>query len=510
GPGGPAALAAGPASRGGRRPSRVGRGFFFANPFDEGTKRDDLVCNLWQEKFLPKGRSGETFTVVEFEPVKGESIPFLRPERNNGLDWYLQRYIGVCRSEPERENRAYIAANAKGTGFITSDFLLWRKIDKTTKLAGEGTDIVMFCEGLRANAELFVTRGVLWELVEQLARSRTGSGCLEGTGSGGSTKMETLQSVAVAGQWQAGNGSLKMRDPACSSSKVSGSPTGTGQAGAKRGGDVQEIWLEQRWQLMVAATLLWKLDSYTDIAFMFVARDCGSSLWWASLATCGFVVIFGQLFLSTSCSCRDCERELPPSFGFVLLDFKLVNHAVKQVLPFDPDASDLPVARPVTLRTVAHLLSLLKIMGDIAQVSIQLIYYKNAEAPHAFVVLSILANVLHGTLACGTLGQEWLQDELATQSSGLQTGTALRPMSPLPSTLLMRDDVLQVQLQGASVKGRGQAASGAARQASLHGATDPAPRNGAAGSRRRRSPSPPAEMSLLEDQDGEPMADLLL
>jgi len=280
--------------------------------------------------------------------------------------------------------------------------------------------------------------------------------------------------------------------------------------GLLRGGDLQEIWLERRWQLMVAATLLWKLDSYTDIAFMFVARDCGSSLWWASLATFGFVVIFGQLFLSTSCSCRDCERELPPSFGFVLLDFKLVNHAVKQVLPFDPDASDLPVARPVTLRTVAHLLSLLKIMGDVAQVSIQLIYYKNAEAPQAFVVLSILASVLHGTLACGTLVQEWLQDELATQSSGLQTGTALRPMSPLPSTPLMRDDVLQVQMQGASIKGRGQAASGAARQASLHGATDPAPRNGAAGSRRRRSPSPPAEMSLLEDQDGEPMADLLL
>ena len=25
-----------------------------------------------------------------------------------------------------------------------------------------------------------------------------------------------------------------------------------------------------------------QLDSYTDMAFVFIARDCGSSLWWAS------------------------------------------------------------------------------------------------------------------------------------------------------------------------------------------------------------------------------------
>ncbi|CAK0791795.1 unnamed protein product, partial [Prorocentrum cordatum] len=49
--------------------------------------------------------------------------------------------------------------------------------------------------------------------------------------------------------------------------------------------------------------------------------------------------IFGLLLLNGCCSCSDCERELPPSLGFVLLDFKLVNSAVTRALPFDPEAS---------------------------------------------------------------------------------------------------------------------------------------------------------------------------
>ena len=38
-----------------------------------------------------------------------------------------------------------------------------------------------------------------------------------------------------------------------------------------------------------------QLDSYTDMAFVFIARDCGSSLWWASLASIIFCTVFCQV-----------------------------------------------------------------------------------------------------------------------------------------------------------------------------------------------------------------------
>merc|ERR1712232_178391 len=134
-------------------------------------------------------------------------------------------------------------------------------------------------------------------------------------------------------------------------------------------------------------------DSYTDVVFIFIARGCGSSLWWASLAAFVFGVVFGQLLFNTCFACTDCDRELPASFGFVLLDFKLVNTAVRDILPFDPDASDLPVARPVTLRTTGHLIGMEKVVGDIAQVSIQIAFLHNTKAPHGFVLFSIVAGI---------------------------------------------------------------------------------------------------------------------
>ncbi|CAE8644677.1 unnamed protein product, partial [Polarella glacialis] len=130
--------------------------------------------------------------------------------------------------------------------------------------------------------------------------------------------------------------------------------------GLLQAGELLSIWQEKRWRLPLIATVIWKLDSYTDVAFIFIARDCGSSLWWASLATVIFGVVFCQLIFNTCFACTDCDRELPKSFGFMLLDFKLVNAAVRHVLPFDPDVSDLPVAKPVTLRTSGHLVGLEK------------------------------------------------------------------------------------------------------------------------------------------------------
>lgn len=203
--------------------------------------------------------------------------------------------------------------------------------------------------------------------------------------------------------------------------------------GLLRPGDVVHLYEERRWRIPLVSTVLWKLDGYTDIVFVFLAHDCGSSLWWASLATFIFGIVFGQLLINTCFACTDCDRELPPSFGFVLLDFKLVNTAVRHVLPFDPDASHLPVARPVTLRTTAHLITMEKVVGDVAQVAIQSVFLYNAKVPHGFVIFSCIVGVLHGLVSLCTVVRECVQDEWAVQAHRYQNGTALLPATQLDS-----------------------------------------------------------------------------
>lgn len=197
--------------------------------------------------------------------------------------------------------------------------------------------------------------------------------------------------------------------------------------GLLRAGELLEVCTERRWQVPLVGTVLWKLDSYTDVVFIYIARDCGSSLWWASLAAFLFVVVFCQLLFNMCFACTDCDHELPSSFGFTLLDFKLVNAAVRDVLPFNPDASHLPVARPVTLRTTSHLLGMEKVMGDVAQVCIQSLFLMNAKIPHGFVIFSVLIGVLHGTLSLCMVLRECVQDEVSLQAHSLQQGTALLP-----------------------------------------------------------------------------------
>ncbi|CAE8633536.1 unnamed protein product [Polarella glacialis] len=199
--------------------------------------------------------------------------------------------------------------------------------------------------------------------------------------------------------------------------------------GLLQAGELLSIWQEKRWRLPLIATVIWKLDSYTDVAFIFIARDCGSSLWWASLATVIFGVVFCQLIFNTCFACTDCDRELPKSFGFMLLDFKLVNAAVRHVLPFDPDVSDLPVAKPVTLRTSGHLVGLEKVVGDIAQVSIQSLFLMNAKMPHGFIIFSVLMGVLNGGLSLFLVFQDCANEQWAGQD--LQQGTALAPLPAL-------------------------------------------------------------------------------
>lgn len=198
-------------------------------------------------------------------------------------------------------------------------------------------------------------------------------------------------------------------------------------------GELSNMLSQPRWQTPLVSTVLWKISTYMNVAFIFIARDCGSSLWQASLATFVFMVFFGQLVFNTCFACTDCEHELPKSFGFVLLDFKLVNTAIRDCLPFDPDANDLPVAKPVTLRTSGHLIGMEKVVGDIAQVCIQIAFLHNQKAPQTFVMFSILIGMVHGTLALITVIRECVQDEWDLHS---RMPGALMPTSDLPQTEL--------------------------------------------------------------------------
>merc|ERR1712136_605065 len=128
-----------------------------------------------------------------------------------------------------------------------------------------------------------------------------------------------------------------------------------------------------------------------------------------------FCAILGQLLFNACFACTDCDHELPASFGFTLLDFKMVNTAVTSILPFDPNATHLPVAKSLTLRTTAHLVSMAKVVGDIAQVSIQGVFTQST--PHPFVMFSVFVGVCHAILSLGLVLREW-QDW--TPGQGLQ------------------------------------------------------------------------------------------
>mmetsp|Transcript_7388 Transcript_7388/g.20237 ORF Transcript_7388/g.20237 Transcript_7388/m.20237 type:complete len:304 (-) Transcript_7388:31-942(-) len=163
--------------------------------------------------------------------------------------------------------------------------------------------------------------------------------------------------------------------------------------------DVARLFFDRHWQLPLWSGLLWRCDVYSDVVFIFVARDCGSSLWWASLATF-FFGVFGQLLCNSCFACTDCDHELPSCFGFMLLDFKLLNHAISHSLPFDPDGTELPVGRPMTLRSASHLVGMEKLVVDIAQISIQAAFLQSAS--HGFVVLSVVVGGMHAAVSLAT------------------------------------------------------------------------------------------------------------
>lgn len=204
--------------------------------------------------------------------------------------------------------------------------------------------------------------------------------------------------------------------------------------GLLQAGELASVFTDYQWQVPLLGTLLWKMDSYTDVVFIFIAKDCGSSLWWASLATFIFGVVFGQMLFNVCFACTDCDHELPASFGFVLLDFKLVNAAVRDALPFDPDISHLPVGRPVTLRTASNLVGVEKLVGDIAQVCIQILFISTAKYAHGFVYFSVCVGVLNGAFSLSKVVRNCVQEEWEAQASKWHQGTALQGVE-LPGSL---------------------------------------------------------------------------
>lgn len=200
--------------------------------------------------------------------------------------------------------------------------------------------------------------------------------------------------------------------------------------------DFANIWSQRRWQIPLAVGVLWRLDAYTDVVFIFIAKDCDSSLWWASLATFVFGIVFGQLLVNTCFACTDCARELPKSFGFVLLDFKLVNEAVLHALPYDPDVSNLPVSRPVTIRSTGHLVTMEKVVVDIAQVAIQTYFiYSEPAQPHGYVIFSVAVGVLNAVLSVVSVTCDCVQDEWKVQRDSVEvplTSDASDPPLPIP------------------------------------------------------------------------------
>ena len=68
--------------------------------------------------------------------------------------------------------------------------------------------------------------------------------------------------------------------------------------------------------------MIWRIDIYLDVVFMIIARNCGSHMWWASLA----VLLFGnwgiQVFLNGFFAHYNCDGELFDKMGFIIFDFK--------------------------------------------------------------------------------------------------------------------------------------------------------------------------------------------
>merc|ERR1719498_793816 len=72
-----------------------------------------------------------------------------------------------------------------------------------------------------------------------------------------------------------------------------------------------------------------------------------------------------------------------------------------------------------------------KVVIDVAQVSIQILFLHNTQAPQSFVLLSIIIGMIHGTLALITVIRECVQDERDMQKRKVVLGTALQPGAQL-------------------------------------------------------------------------------
>ncbi|CAD7954199.1 unnamed protein product [Amoebophrya sp. A25] len=151
---------------------------------------------------------------------------------------------------------------------------------------------------------------------------------------------------------------------------------------------------------LLARTAVWRIDVYLDLIFIIVARNCGSNLWWPSLAVFVSVNFLLQIFLHLLFAFTDCDGQLPRCMGFVLFDFGLVNKAVRLRLPFNYDSIAAGIGGPgsgmLTPQKVSHCIMVEKcFLGDVGQILIQTKFLLDVTTPNnGFVYLSVFCSYL--------------------------------------------------------------------------------------------------------------------
>jgi len=185
-----------------------------------------------------------------------------------------------------------------------------------------------------------------------------------------------------------------------------------------------------------------KLDLYTDVVFLLVAFDCGSSVWWAAGASLACWLVLSCLF-NVWLSATDCAGELSKGFGFLLLDFKIVNGAILTSLPdLDQAASDPQQAfarESLTPGSVATLVAMERSLAlAIPQVAVQCYFLSEwgdgSRGVVGFVVFSILVSLLY--LCCEALPMCWASIRRVAQGqqeySALQVELSKRATTRIP------------------------------------------------------------------------------
>eukprot|EP00397_Hematodinium_sp_SG-2012_P014549 GEMP01014793.1.p1 GENE.GEMP01014793.1~~GEMP01014793.1.p1 ORF type:complete len:337 (+),score=69.13 GEMP01014793.1:280-1290(+) len=192
----------------------------------------------------------------------------------------------------------------------------------------------------------------------------------------------------------------------------------------------------------LSRTLLWRINIYLDVVFIFIARDCGSSLWVAALVC--FVVsnVVGQLLLHSCFAMSDCDHQLPHSFGFVLFDFLLVNSVVRQQMPALEDSTLAgPFSRTWTLRGVDRCIQFEKsALSDVVQAGIQLMFLNSDEGTLSWlVILSVSVSLLHAMVTIASIAMEICGEVKAGRKRSIDVESRLKWIAGESDTVELKE-----------------------------------------------------------------------